>query len=347
DWDPARLPDHLRMNIRIVGADEKVIAEGRDLLDVRRQAAAERHHTAPEEAPKSGDTEGLTSWTVGVIPRSVERTRAGTRVRGYPALVDNGDTVALRVLDTEEAAAASHRRGVTRLAAIAMHEEVRSMLDHVPGIDRVRLLAAARSDSMRFDDAFTLLVVDSAVHSGGVAIRDAATFDAALVRAGGALWAMAHDMIVTVESIYAAEHDVRMALEALSKPVWAPMVADVERVLAALMPDDVLSVTPPSWLAHLPRFLTGLLRRLEKLPGGGHRRDERLQAEFAPYWQRWCDAQRDHAAVGLIDPALTDYRWMLEEYRIALFAQELGTSCVISTKRLEKQWQKVRHRPAG
>jgi ATP-dependent helicase HrpA len=347
DFDPARLPDHLRMNIRIVGADEKVIAEGRDLLDVRRQAAAGRRDAPSAEIRAAMESDGLTSWTMGAVPRSVERSRAGTRVRGYPALVDCGETVAVRVLDTEEAAAASHRRGVTRLAAIAMHDEVRSMLEHVPGIDRVRLLAAARSDSLRFDEAFTRLVVDAAIHGDGDEIRDAATFDAALVRAGGALWAMAHDMIVTVESIYAGEHEVRIALESFSKPVWAPIVADIKRVLAALVPDDVLTITPPMWLAHLPRFLTGILRRLEKLPGGGHRRDERLQAEFEPYWQRWCAAEHDHAAVGLVDPALTEYRWMLEEYRIALFAQELGTSRVISTKRLEKQWLKVRHRPAA
>ncbi|MEM7229021.1 MAG: ATP-dependent RNA helicase HrpA, partial [Planctomycetota bacterium] len=134
DFDPTRLDNHLRMNLRVIDADESIVHEGRDLATVRLACA---QSAMPEQARATVELEAddLTSWSVDPIPHVIERMRAGAAVKGFPALVDRGNSVAVRVLDTEESAAVSHRAGVCRLAAIVLGSEVRSMLDHLPGID--------------------------------------------------------------------------------------------------------------------------------------------------------------------------------------------------------------------
>ncbi|MEM7227987.1 MAG: DUF3418 domain-containing protein, partial [Planctomycetota bacterium] len=255
-----------------------------------------------------------------------------------------GNSVAVRVLDTEESAAVSHRAGVCRLAAIVLGSEVRSMLDHLPGIDDVRLRAAARPNTESLMDDFVLMTIDRAMNTADHDVRDANAFDAAVNSANAALWSTAHETIVLVRSILETEAEVIAAFDAFSKPVWIDLIALIRADFDRLLEPGFLRTVPPTWLPHLPRFLQGFERRLSKLPGGGHRRDERNREQFEPYWTRWVTAQREHDAVGLQDPALTAYRWMLEEYRLSLFAQELGTSMPISPRRLDEQWRQIRHR---
>jgi len=347
DWDLSRLPDHLRMNIRVLDEQEEIVAEGRDLRDVRRAVAAQADDAGATKTLRGPMTaEGLTSWSVDVLPESIERMRAGTRVQGFPALVDCGRTVALRVLDTHDGARSAHRLGVTRLGLIAVEHEMNDVLEHVPGIDRVRLLAATWNDPDAFQDGMRMRIVDVAMRLDDHIVRTPTQFEDAVARAHASMWAAAHEVVAMIESVLEADRDVEAALDRFDKPVWQTIVDDVDQARSWLMPTDVLIATPAAWFPHLPRYLAGLVRRLDKLPGGGHKRDEQQRRTFAPFWDRMVTARREHDAVGLIDPALTTYRWMLEEFRIALFAQELGTAMTISAKRLEKQWQNVRHRPS-
>jgi ATP-dependent helicase HrpA len=125
-------------------------------------------------------------------------------------------------------------------------------------------------------------------------------------------------------------------------PLWAAAANDVRQQLAHLMPKRFITQTPLSWLPHLPRFLKGAHARLQKLGDAGHVRDAQRSAEFAPLWKQYADRRDKHRKEGVVDLALEQYRWMLEEFRISLFAQELKTSIPISAKRLEAQWLLVK-----
>src|SRR5690606_13898239 len=120
-------------------------------------------------------------------------------------------------------------------------------------------------------------------------------------------------------------------------------VDDMQWQLGRLMPRDFLTRTPWEWLVHTPRYLRGIRVRIGKLTSGGFDRDQRGYAEVAPRERALHQRRTDHQAQGVYDPELERFRWMLEEFRISLFAQELGTAFSISAKRLDKQWEKVRN----
>jgi ATP-dependent helicase HrpA len=108
------------------------------------------------------------------------------------------------------------------------------------------------------------------------------------------------------------------------------------------LPPGFLSSTPWEWLAHYPRFLKGMSLRLRKLGGGGLARDREAQAIIHHHWQAYREAAERQRKEGVENAELVLYRWMIEELRVSLFAQELGTSLPVSPKRLEKQWEKAR-----
>src|SRR5205814_10370024 len=107
-------------------------------------------------------------------------------------------------------------------------------------------------------------------------------------------------------------------------------------------PKGFLTLTPDEWLVHLARFLKAIGVRLGKLSTAGHSRDADRMAEIATFWQAYLAKSKDHGARGIVDPALGHFRWMIEAFRVSLFAQELRTSIPISAKRLERQWEMVR-----
>jgi ATP-dependent helicase HrpA len=117
-------------------------------------------------------------------------------------------------------------------------------------------------------------------------------------------------------------------------------VEDLREQLARLTPENFLVETPWRWLVHYPRYLLAMQVRLEKLASSGHRRDAQAMAQLTPYLARYGERCRLETDTG-IDAELAAYRWMLEEYRVSLFAQQLGTSIKISSQRLEKQWAKL------
>jgi len=122
-------------------------------------------------------------------------------------------------------------------------------------------------------------------------------------------------------------------------------LTDARDQLAFLMPPHFLLTTPYEWLMHLPRYLAGARLRLEKLENGGPEiadRDARSRELVLPWWGHYLRRKSQHEAVGLVDAELALFRWMVEEYRVHLFAQELGTAVGVSPRRLEKQWEKVR-----
>jgi ATP-dependent helicase HrpA len=142
--------------------------------------------------------------------------------------------------------------------------------------------------------------------------------------------------------ILAAYHAVSYQLGGKLPPIWGPIVDDIRDQLAHLLPRGFLLATPYAWLLQYPRYLRGITVRLQRLANAGFNRDLRQMGHFSPLWQRYLARKEKHRAHGVHDPSLETYRWLLEEMRVSLFAQELGTVAPVSPKRLEAQWAQVR-----
>ncbi|MGB7161549.1 MAG: DUF3418 domain-containing protein, partial [Tepidisphaeraceae bacterium] len=342
DFDPQSLLDHLHVNFAVVDESGKRLANGRDLVALRKQfgvAAKETFATPVEESPYHRDN--LVHWDFGDLPESVEVKRHGMTLRGYPALIDHTGVVAMRLLDSPEAAHAAHRLGVRRLFMLQLDNEMKHLAQTLPEFARMALYykPIGSSDELRAD--LIAAIADRAFGDAGVLRTQRAFTDRA-----GVAWkqlAVARNEVTQIASAALTEyHALTLKLSSPLPPLWAQAANDVRQQLAHLMPKRFITLTPPPWLPHLPRFIKAAHARLQKLGDAGHVRDAQRAAEIAPWWKQYVDRLAKHRKEAVIDPALEQFRWMLEELRVSLFAQELKTSIPISAKRLEAQWQLVK-----
>ncbi|MDY7107643.1 MAG: ATP-dependent RNA helicase HrpA [Planctomycetota bacterium] len=340
-WSVEELDDYLRMNIRVVDDEGAVIGSGRDLEDLRRQFGATARASFAQLADDRLERENITTWDFGPLPEQVEVNRGGMTLAGYPALIDCGESVALRVLDSPHAARSAMRGGLRRLFVLECGEDLAVQVEHLPGFEDLRRHYALLGDPDGLVDELVLLIADRAFIGEDDQVRSADAFERRLNEGWQRLWAVGCDVAEIVGRILRLHREVQVDLEALHAPVWADHVEDIRRHLGRLMPNGFLMQTPYRWLLQYPRYLKAIARRIEKLTNQGRTKDSDRAAEMNALWAQYAQRRADHEARGVHDPALEEYRWLLEEMRISLFAQELGTAVPVSPKRLESVWKKV------
>jgi ATP-dependent helicase HrpA len=184
------------------------------------------------------------------------------------------------------------------------------------------------------------LAADRAFLGDEPAIRTRGAFvarlDAHWERIGPAM----RDAGATIARILAARHAVALKLGDRPPPAWERAVADIREQLLYLLPRGFIVSTPYEQLRHVPRYLDAIIRRLDKLQNAGLTRDARWMADVAPLWRRYLDHLRANAGKPVGAPLIA-YRWMIEEFRVSLFAQELGTAAPVSARKLEEQWARA------
>jgi ATP-dependent helicase HrpA len=346
EFDLQSLLDHLHMNFKVVDESGKVLAAGRDLDALRRQLGVKVRERFNELPQSQFNRDGITRWDFGDLPQSVEIVRQGMSLRAYPALVDIGTapkSISLRLFDTPEAAAEAMRGGLRKLFMLQLGEPIRHLQRSLPNIARMCLNYATLGNAEELKRDLVSAAVDRALFEDGIQIR---TRDAFIERSESGwrrLAAAASESAAIADEILMLYQDVSLSLGTTSAPLLAPAVEDMNDQLARLVPRDFVLSTPQSWLAHIPRYLKGIHVRLKKLTNAGLVRDQQVLQIVRPLWLRYLERAELHRRFSVHDPELAEYRWMLEELRISLFAQELKTAIPISVPRLEKQWSRVRH----
>lgn len=337
----AELPDHLRMNVRVVDEEGKQLAAGRDLSALRREFGAEASASFSENASPEWNRDGLVEWNFGDLPEQIAVKRGGLALAGFPALLDRGDSVSLRLLDVREQALAETRLGVRRLCCLAAARELKAQVDWLPEIDKLSLIATTLEGAQVFRRQLVELLAERAFLSDGVLPRSAVEFKQFFTRGKNRVSVAVQDVGAVVGPLMQSFQEVRLALDRSQKPLWLTVTADMQAQLAELCTPGFLNHTPWPWLQQFPRYLRAMQVRLEKLGRGGLARDRQHQQTIEPHWRRYLERIRQDRNTNRQDPELAEYHYMIEEFRVSLFAQELRTSISISAKRLEKQWEKV------
>ncbi len=335
-WKGNDLPAHLRMNFRIIDEAGAELASGRDLAELKvklGQAARLTFARAPE---LDVEREGLTAWDFGDLPEKIAFTRNGHPITGYPALVDEGESVAIRLFDTPEVAAAAMRGGVRRLLRLSLAAQMKQAEKNLPGFTQsaMQLRAVDSPDDLR-EDLLTA-IADRAFIGEDDIPRNEKQFAAQKDRGRARLSAVADGACRQLGAIAAEYHAIQGRLAKTPHPV----ARDIREQLGNLLYKGFLAATPWPQLAHLPRYLKAILHRLDKLP---NERDARHMAAIRECWEMYEKRLEKHRKEGVADPALADFRWMIEELRVSLFAQELKTPYPVSTKRLMKIWDGVKN----
>jgi len=381
------------------------------------------------------ERDGITRWDFGTLPEHLDLDRGGIRIRGWPALLDQGDGVAIRVLDSETRAAVATRAGLRRLIMMSLGADLRylrrTLCEGDGGIDRMRLQYAkapqpiapvgdptrrdagagdgrergAGSASLPADsaavaggvpgaafvqgagakgrkrgkkkgkgrgktvgtagaagaggatagaaashagtaagadlsDELIALIIDLTFTEGQAPIRDQTRFEQRLTANKPRLISVAQEVCALVSTILGTYQALRKSLDGITQINWMPSVLDMQAQLDSLVFRGVLTAVPFAHLRDYPRYLKALDQRAEKLPSAAARDRDRMQ-EIAPLLKRWRERSATAAAAEREDERLEEIRWMLEELRVSLFAQQLGTAYPVSVKRVDRRWREL------
>jgi ATP-dependent helicase HrpA len=341
---PGELRPHLLMNFRLNDEHGGTLAMSRSLAELRAQYGdrVEKSFARAEVRTDSGVGEqvGLTGWTFGDLPELMEVSVGGRNVIGFPALVDEGESVALRVFDTAEKARARHGAGLRRLFALALREQVKYIEKSLPGLRdmAVQFMALGTEKELREQFVAATLARTCLMEPWP---QSAAAFEIRREQARARIALVAQEFARLVAQILGEHAGLQKKLGAANK-AFPAAVADIQAQCAALLHKGFIVDTPFERLQHFPRYLKAAALRLEKVRADAAR-DARNQADWqalAKPWQRELGAR---AKAGVADAFLEEFRWLLEELRVALFAQELRTPTPVSVKRLQKTWESGIH----
>ncbi|MDH4288128.1 MAG: ATP-dependent RNA helicase HrpA [Aquincola sp.] len=275
------------------------------------------------------------AWTFGELPELMEVRKAGQSLVGFPALVDKGAHVEIEVFDEPDVAAARHRAGLRRLVALQLKDPLKFLEKNIPDLQRMatQFMSLGTQEDLR--DQIVALALDRAFLSDPLP-SDATSFEARVEAGRARLNLIAHEV---ARAVAAALQEFAHATRKL-KDARPPkdVVEDVSAQLARLVHKRFVLETPWIALGHLPRYLRAVQMRLDKQRVEPLRDAQRL-AELKPLEQRWM--RRVAERRGAPDARLDEFRWVLEELRVSLFAQELRTPQPVSVKRLERIWSQL------
>jgi ATP-dependent helicase HrpA len=326
-WDLSRLPPHLRITFRVTEGG-RVLAEGKDLADLRRQLRP-RLRAALSRAAGDITRTGLTSWDFGPLP---EVFREGDLV-AYPALFDAGDRVDVRLFETPDAARSAMWAGTRRLILLGAPSPVKSIAGSLPTRAKLALSNNPHGGvAAMFADCVNCAADYLMAQAGGPA-RDPDGFGRLSAAVKTRLPEVTADVVSRVESALRLWHEMRNRLDSMTGDAVQPAVADMRAQLARLIYPGFVAGTGYRRLPHLIRYLQAIARRLDKLPENPAR-DAASMAIAQRAGQAYRQALADHPGARESDPAVAEVRWMLEELRVSLFAQTLGTPAPVSETRI-------------
>lgn len=372
DFKLDMVPAHLFMNFRIVDEHGRQLGMGRNLAALKAElgakargafqalaglkvaspaspsgqgqggdaaVAAKDRERLPPRLPQAGgggnSEQRYTAWTFGELPELMEIRKGGTSLVGFPALIDDRDAVRIEVFDEPEVAAAKHRAGLRRLFALQLKDALKYLEKNIPDLQKMAVAFMPLGTSEELREQVIEVALDRAFLLDPLPAT-AAEFQRRLDEGRGRLTLIANEvarLAATILTEYAAA-----ARKIKDTKIQPETTADATQQLQRLVPKRFLAGTPWPRLQHVPRYLKGIVLRLEKLradPG----RDAARMAELRPQEQRFWRLVGERK--GVADERMEDFRWLLEELRVSLFAQELRTPQPVSVKRLDKVWAQL------
>ena len=356
DFKLETLPAHHFMNFKVLDEHGRQLDMGRNLAALRAELGGEARAsfqrlaetaTAVATEPLASSAaigaatvepagvENITAWNFGELPELMEIRKGKQTLIGFPALMDKGDHCELGVFDDPDVAARTHHIGMRRLFAIQLKDQVKYLTKNIPGLQQMgmQFMSLGTQEELRdqiIDAALELACMQDPLP------KDAAKFDARREQGRTRLGLLANQVAQLAAQILAEFHALPRKLQGAK--AHAAAVADIQGQIQALIGKRFVIDNEYAQLAHFPRYLKAISVRLDKLRADPAR-DARQMAEWQQISSKYQRAQKERG--GKADPKLTEFRWLLEELRVSLFAQELRTPMPVSVKRLEKVWESM------
>ncbi|MER7213601.1 ATP-dependent RNA helicase HrpA [Streptosporangium sp. NPDC000239] len=331
-WQPDLVPEHLKITFRVIDGRKHKLAESKDLAELKRRLAPKLRQTL-SKAADGLERSGLTAWSVGELPKTFEQRR----MKAYPALADEGATVAVRMFETEVEQRRAMWEGTRRLLLLNTPSPVKWVLGRLDNQAKLALSRSPHAGAVAlFDDCVACAVDELMTRSGGP-VWDGPAFTALHDKVRAELFDTTAEVVDRVRDILSVWHTV---VTLLPQGASTPAVEDIRDQVDDLVHDGFVTETGYRRLPDLLRYLRGAQRRLEKMPDDRFRDEERMH--------RVHDIEDEyHELVEKLPPArrtgddVRQIRWMIQELRVSYFAQTLGTPYSISDKRIRKAMEKL------
>ncbi len=350
-WKLENIAPHLQMNFRVIDSRRRVIAEGRQLQALKEELLGFVDASAAEAAggliatsdnvnratTENHQRDNVGPDVLGTLDASVGLDLQGVIIKAYPALVVEGRQVNVRVLEDSGAAQRETHRAVRQLFMNALLEQVKHLRSSIPDIQN---LCLKYTDFGRCEDlkqAMINSVIDNVFLS--TPVNTHAEFISRLEQGKSEL----HDSMVEWSRLLTNILDEYRAIKKLlKKPLLSQLdtAADIQLQLRHLFVKNFITDIDKQWLQQYPRYLSAITRRFEKVQDNPAR-DRQLRLAFAELWEAYENRDAAMCKQHIVSEQLRHYRWMLEEYRVSLFAQELKTRFPVSEKRLKTYWNEI------
>ncbi|GAB2594421.1 ATP-dependent RNA helicase HrpA [Streptomyces capparidis] len=339
-WDHERVPDHLRITFRVVDGKQRRIAEDKD-LEALKLRLRPRTREAMSAAGRGIERSGLRAWDLGELPRTFEERRGGHVVKGFPALVDEGDSVAVRIFESEAEQARAMWEGTRRLLLLGVNSPVKSIQGRLGTQAKLALSHSPHASTTALFDDCVSCAADRLMADRGGPAWDQEGFAKLRDHVRSELYGVTADTVVKAANILAVAHRVDRRVKGSASLALVPALTDVKEQLAGLVYPGFVTGTGWERLPDVLRYLKAVEYRLERLPNAPQRDREQTArvAEMRREYQRLVDALPPGTPPG---PELTRIRWMIEELRVSYFAQPLGTPYPVSDKRILKAIEQLR-----
>jgi len=336
-WQPDSLPEHLKMNFRVVDENGKIVAVNRNLKALQDQFADNAETRFEQLATDEFYYTDFNHWPVDELPETWQFIQKGQNFVGYPALVDEGETVGVRIFDTRRKADYSHRDGLNKLFQLQCRKQCKYLEKNIPVSKPAQMLYVQLPSHPLIDRpagnyrSDVVYAVIDAVFMENPDIRSRQQFEAVLNEKSSQLISTGNETGRVIDEALLLYQQVRQQLK--QPGVSADVRQDINEQLGLLMYSGFIRYTPMTYLKFIPRYLKAILYRLEK-----QKNDEAKAQELQRFWRRYWDEVKNKLKKEIIVPEQQAFRWSLEEFRVSLFAQQLKTAYPVSSKRLEKAW---------
>ncbi len=336
-WRVEQVPAHLHAVYEVLDAKGRALAQGRDLAALQQQFGDRAQQGFAGRSTAVYERIDVQDWDFGELPAHIEFVQEGVRLRGYPALTQREQRIDLCLFDRPGEAAAAHRDGLLALFRKHSGPIVRDIRRAVADFDKQTLwFSTTGAAGVLLADLERAALQAAFLPEGDQAITDAQSFQRRL--ASGRRRLLSDAVAIGAHSYQAlqAYQQVRRKLKEPLAPALLAVAGEVQTQVQQLVYAGFLSATPSAWLPHLARYLQGALRRLEQA-GSNLARDREQARLVALHSERYSQA----LARGTSSGQLVRLRWLIEELRVSLFAQSLGTAEKVSAQRLDRLWREL------
>ena len=334
-FDMDKIDECLRVNLQVIDDDGEVVAEGRNVIELRRLVGGSETASYVEVENSSWHQDGLTKWNWGDLPTEINMQRGIANVTLYPTVVEQDNAVGLRLVDSKENAKHFSKRGMVRLFAMQLKKSLKRQVNWLPELDHHVLKLSSLLPVNELHKGLKDTIARLAFESQKKLPRSEAEFEARLESSTESISIATQQVSKWLPRFAKAVHAALLAQENLPNKCNTPS-EQISEQIKLLASDGFLTTTPWKWLQHFPRYFEAIELRCEKLSAGGLAKDEEASETINAYWDKFEAIETQLLNLLIFDPDLEQLRWMIEEFRVSQFAQKLGTALTVSPKRLDK-----------